>query len=116
MDVKTRLVDFSNNILEEYDIDLSNRPVSPCNECLVSIMCKKLCPDVTNYLFDYETYDRALEKTLIQCATNYPLNMEIFELRSHRKGEYKKWVVRTYRGRIQSFKERNKDDKSSTGR
>ncbi len=112
MDAKTRAIDLTDMIFQEgelEDIDLSNRPVSPCNECLVASMCKKLCPDITNYLFDYETYDRALERTLIQCATNYPMTMDMFELQSRRKGKSKRWVIRTYRGRIQSFEEKNQD-------
>jgi len=100
--VKTRTVDVWDFILKEHDIDLSKRPASPCNECLVAAMCKKLCPDITDYLFDYETYDRALEKTLLQCWNN-SAGMDMFELRSHRRGIYKRWLVRAYRGRIQSF-------------
>jgi hypothetical protein len=110
MDVKTRVVDLVGMIFQEgeeaADIDLSARPASPCNVCLVSIMCKSLCPAVTDYLFDYETYDTALERTLIQCATDRSMIMDIFELKSRRKGLYKNWIIRTYRGRIQSFIER----------
>ncbi len=104
MDVKTRAVDVSKQLLEDYDIDLSKRPTSPCNECLVASMCKKMCPAITDYLFQYETYDRALERTLMQCTTSFSV-VDIFELKSHMKGKYKRWLIRTYKGRIQSFVE-----------
>ncbi len=118
MDAKTRAVDLSEHVLEDYDIDLSNRPSSPCSECLVAAMCKRMCPAITNYLFDYDTYDRALERTLIQCATNKPMTMDLFELKSHRKGKHKNWLIRVHRGRIQSFEQReamrNDNDEPST--
>ncbi len=107
MDVKTRAIELTDMVFQEgelADIDLSNRPVSPCNECLVASMCKKLCPAITDYLFQYETYDRALERTLMQCTSSFSV-MDIFELKSHRKGKHKRWIVRTHKGRIQSFVE-----------
>jgi hypothetical protein len=89
---------------ETVDIDLSSRPLSPCNECLVASMCKTLCSAVTDYFFKHETYDAALERTLIHCTRDHI--MDLFELRSHRNGIHKRWLIRTYRGRIQSFEQR----------
>jgi hypothetical protein len=103
--IKESLIDMVFQEWPAEDIDLSDRPVSPCSECLVAAMCKKLCPAITNYVFEHETYDRALERTLLQCTS--PHIMDLFELESHKDGIYKRWLVRTYRGRIQSFEQRD---------
>jgi len=56
---------------------------SPCSICIVSPMCKVMCPDIAEYVSKNECYDKSLESILLR-QTNNPLST--YSLRVKHKG------------------------------